>query len=61
MQYSTDAVHSRDITFRSKQTTNKVPPQILTGFEVKVPEMFSRPKDSPNGKSYVFSNNKQIN
>ena len=44
-----------EITYRRKQGTRKVPPNLLRAFKVrkKVPLMSSRPKHSIKVKSYV--------
>ena len=48
---------------RSRQTTKKVPPNIIRGFKVrkKVRLMFWRPKHSMKGKSCAFNHSKQRN
>ena len=53
--------NSRNNVFRSKQTTNNLPPNIFRCFEVraKVRLMFSGPNDSLKGKWNVFSSYKQ--
>ena len=53
----------RNSVFRSKEKTNKVPPNIFRDSEVrkKLRFMFWRPNDSMKGKCYVFSGYKQRN
>ena len=55
--------YKRNYVFSSKQTKNKVPPSIFTGFKVrrKVWLMFWGPKDSMKAKSCVFSGYKEGN
>ena len=49
------------MVFRSRETTNKLPPKIYRAFEVRrnVRIFFGRSKDSLKGKYYVFSHFKQ--
>ena len=58
----TSAKNRKNI-FSSKQTTNRVAPNIFKGFEVrkKVGLMFWRPKETMKAKCYVFIGYKQRN
>ena len=53
----------RNNVFRSKETTNRVPPKIFGSLKIrkKVPLMFWRLQESMKGKCYVFSRYKQWN
>ena len=55
--YNQTERNDRNNVFRSKQTTNKVPPKIFRGFEVrrKVRLIFWKPKHNMKRKCYVFS------
>ena len=60
---SQTAKKSDNNVFRSKQTTNKVPTNIITPFKVrkKVRLKFLRPKYIKKRKCYVFSGYKERN
>ena len=51
------------MVFRNKETTNKVPPNIFRGFEVrwKVGVIFRRTKEFIKSKCYSFSSYKEGN
>ena len=53
----------KNYVFRSKKTTNKVPPNMITGLQVgkKIRLMFWRPEYIMKGKCYVFSGYKERN